>query len=156
MALDVLDIVQLGCKRVVDVDDHDLPVGLFFVEERHDAEDFDLLDGAGGGDELADLADVEGVVVTFCFGLRVNAVGVFPCLVFVSLSRAGYGECAAGKTTLTYLREGAIVPQIAFVWEAVADETKLAFLDVLLDWVEGLFLRDLKPMLMTFAPEKFC
>jgi hypothetical protein len=30
------------------------------------------------------------------------------------------------------------------VWEAVADKSKLALLDVLLDWVERLFLGDLK------------
>lgn len=34
------------------------------------------------------------------------------------------------------LRKGTIVPQIAFVREAIADESKLALLDVLFDWVE--------------------
>lgn len=36
----------------------------------------------------------------------------------------------------SYLREGAIVPEITLVWEAVADETKFALLDILLDRVE--------------------
>ena len=48
-------------------------------------------------------------------------VGVFPCL-----------------------RKGTVVPEVAFVWEAVADESKLAFLRVLLDWVEWLIFRDLR------------
>ena len=80
VALNVLDVVQLRRERVVDVDDHDLPVCLFFVEEGHHAEDFDLLDLACIADELADLADVEGVVVALGFGLGVDDVGVFPGL----------------------------------------------------------------------------
>ncbi len=38
------------------------------------------------------------------------------------------------------LREGAVIPEVALVWEAVADEAKLALLCVLLDGVEGLVL----------------
>ena len=75
---------------------------------------------AGLGDELADLADVERVVVALGFGLGVGGVGVLP----------GLGE-------------GAVVPDVAFVGEAVADEAELAFLRVLLDGVERLFLGDL-------------
>jgi hypothetical protein len=41
------------------------------------------------------------------------------------------------------LREGAIVPEVAFVREAVAYESKLAFLGVLLDGVEDFFFGDL-------------
>lgn len=78
--LDVLDVVQLRGERVVDVDDHDLPVRLLLVEERHHAQDLDLLDLAGLRDQLADLADVQRVVVTLCLGLRVDNVGIFPCL----------------------------------------------------------------------------
>ena len=32
--------------------------------------------------------------------------------------------------------EGTIVPKITLVWEAVTNETKLALLDILLDWVK--------------------
>ena len=38
----------------------------------------------------------------------------------------------------SYLREGTVVPQVTLVGEAVADESKLALLDVLLDRVEKL------------------
>lgn len=41
----------------------------------------------------------------------------------------------------TYLRERTIVPDVSVVREAVPDETQLATLDVLLDGIEGLFLR---------------
>lgn len=41
------------------------------------------------------------------------------------------------------LREGAVVPEVALVGEAVPHETELAFLDVLLDGVEGLLFGDL-------------
>ena len=43
----------------------------------------------------------------------------------------------------TYLREGTVVPQVALVGEAVADISKLALLDVLLDGVQELLLGDL-------------
>lgn len=118
--LDVLDVVQAGSKRVVDVDDNDLPVSLTLVEESHDTEDLDLLDLTRLGDELTDLADVEGVVVTVHLGLGVGGVGVLP----------GLGE-------------GTVVPEVALVGEAVADEAQLALLGVLLDGVEGLILGDL-------------
>lgn len=83
MALDVLDVVELGCQRVVDIDDDDLPVSLLLIEERHDAENLDLLDLARVTDELADLADIERVVVALGLGLGVDDVGVFPGLVGV-------------------------------------------------------------------------
>lgn len=121
MALDVLDVVELGGKRVVHVDDDDLPVRLLLVEQGHDAEDLDLLDLAGVADQLADLADVERVVVALGLGLRVDGIGVLP----------GLGE-------------GAVVPQVALVGEAVADVSQLALLDVLLDGVEELVLGDLE------------
>ena len=43
----------------------------------------------------------------------------------------------------TYLREGAVVPEITLVGEAVTDEAELALLRVLLDGVQGLLLGDL-------------
>lgn len=46
-------------------------------------------------------------------------------------------------TSGTYLREGAVVPDVAVVREAVAHKTQAALLDVLLDRVERLLLRDL-------------
>ena len=43
----------------------------------------------------------------------------------------------------TYLRESTIVPDVTLVGEAVADETKLALLGILLNRVEFIFLADL-------------
>lgn len=80
MALDVLDIVKLGCQGIVHVNDHDLPVSLLFVEKSHDTENLDLLDLAGVSDELSNLAYVEGIIVALGLGLGVNGVGVFPSL----------------------------------------------------------------------------
>jgi hypothetical protein len=80
VSLNVLDIVQLGCKRVIDIDDNDLPVSLLLIQESHDAEDLDLLDLTSVSDDLADLANVEWVVVAFGLGLGVDDVGVFPGL----------------------------------------------------------------------------
>jgi hypothetical protein len=121
VSLNVLDVVQLGGERVIDINDNDLPVSLLLVEESHDTEDLDLLDLTGVTDELTDLADIERIVVALSLGLRVDSVGVLP----------GLGE-------------GTIVPEVTLVGEAVSDVSKLALLDVLLDGVEELLLGDLK------------
>ena len=80
VALDILDVVELGRKGVVHIDDDDLPVGLLLVEQGHNTEDLDLLDLAGVANELTDLADVERVIVTLGLGLGVDGVGVLPGL----------------------------------------------------------------------------
>ena len=80
MPLDILDIIKLGRERVVHVDDEDLPVRLTLVEERHNAEDLDLLDLADVADLLTDLADIKRVVVTVSLGLSVSLGRVFPSL----------------------------------------------------------------------------
>lgn len=80
LALNVLDVVELSSKRVVDVDDNDLPVGLLLIKESHHTEDLDLLDLTGVANDLTDLADIERVVVTLGLGLGVDDVGVFPGL----------------------------------------------------------------------------
>lgn len=48
-----------------------------------------------------------------------------------------------GMLKITYAREGTVVPEVALVGEAVADETQLALLGVLLDGVEEFLLGDL-------------
>ena len=80
MTLDILDVVQLGGKRVVDVNDEDLPVGLTLIEESHDTEDLDLLDLADVADLFTDLANIERIVVTLGLGLRVLLLRIFPGL----------------------------------------------------------------------------
>jgi hypothetical protein len=80
VALDILNVVKLGGKRVVDVDDNDLPVGLVLVEQGHNTKDLDLLDLTGVTDKLTNLADVERVVVALGLGLGVDGVGVLPGL----------------------------------------------------------------------------
>lgn len=80
VALDVLNVVELGSQRVVHVDDNDLPVGLVLVKEGHDTQNLDLLDLASVTDELANLADIERIVVTLGLGLRVSNIGVLPGL----------------------------------------------------------------------------
>ena len=80
VTLDVLDVVELGSQWIVDVNDHDLPVGLTLVEESHNTEDLDLLDFSALGDGLTNLANVEWVVVTLGLGLWVRDVGVLPGL----------------------------------------------------------------------------
>lgn len=80
MALDILNVVELGSERIVDVDDNDLPVSLLLVEKGHDTENLDLLNLTGVANKLTDLADVKRVVVTLGLGLRVDGVGVLPGL----------------------------------------------------------------------------
>ena len=80
MALDILNVVQLGCEWVLYVDDDDFPVGFTLVEEGHDAKDFDLLDLPDVTHLFADLAYVQWVVVAPGLGLRVLLIGILPSL----------------------------------------------------------------------------
>lgn len=80
VALDILDIVELGGQWVVDINDNDLPVGLLLIQEGHDTEDLDLLDLTWVSHQLADLADVQWVVVSLGLGLWVDDIWVLPCL----------------------------------------------------------------------------
>jgi len=120
VTLDVLDVVQLGGKRVGNVNDDDLPVGLTLIEEGHDTEDLDLFNLASVPDLFTDLANIERIVVTLGLGFRVGVVGILPGL-----------------------REGTVVPDVAVVGETVANETQTALFYVLLDGIEWLILRDL-------------
>ena len=86
MALDVLNVVELGRQRVVDVDDDDLPVGLALVEQSHDAEDLDLLDLASVANRLANLANIERIVIALGFGLGVSRRWVLPGLLALELA----------------------------------------------------------------------
>lgn len=80
MALNIFNVVELRSKGVVNVNDNDLPVGLFLIEQSHHTENLDLLDLTGVADELTNLADVERVVVTLGLGLGVDGIRVFPGL----------------------------------------------------------------------------
>lgn len=141
MTLDVLNIIQARCQRVIDIDDNDLPICLLLIEKSHDTKDLDLLDLAWRCNELADFADIERIVVTFCLGFGMGDVGIFPCL-YDAVSVGSY----IGRRRL-YLRESPIIPEVSFVGEAIADVAKLALLHILLDGVQGLLLRDLRHQL---------
>lgn len=92
VALNILNVVELGSQRVVDVDDNDLPVGLLLVNQGHDTQNLDLLDLAGVANQLADLANIQRVVVALGLGFRVDDVGVFPGLWHVrDCPRAQFG-----------------------------------------------------------------
>lgn len=140
MSLNILNIVELGSKGVVDINDNDLPVSLLLVEKGHDTEDLDLLHLTGVADKLTNLANIERIVVTLGLGLGVDGIGVLPGLKRAMLAINGEHVW----TYKSYLGEGTIVPQVALVGEAVADISKLALLDVLLDGVEELLLGDLR------------
>ena len=80
VTFDVFDVVQLGCERVLDIDNDDLPVGFTLVKQGHDAENFDLLDLANIADLLTNLADIERIVVAASLGFSVRLRGIFPSL----------------------------------------------------------------------------
>lgn len=80
VALDILNVVELGSQRILDVNNNDLPVSLLLIEQSHDTEDLDLLDLTGVADELTNLTDIERVVIALSLGLRVNSVRVLPGL----------------------------------------------------------------------------
>jgi hypothetical protein len=80
VTLDILDIIQLGSKRVGNVYDDDLPVRFTLVKEGHDTENFDLFNLTGVTDLFADLANIKRIVVTLGLGFGMSVVGVFPGL----------------------------------------------------------------------------
>lgn len=123
VALDVLDVVELGSQRVVHIDDHNLPVGLSLVEQCHDTKDLDLDNIAGLVDKLADLTDVQWVIVAFRLGLLMCDIGVLPRL--PQPSAFAFSDIGIAPS---HLREGSVVPEVALVWEAVPHKAKLALL----------------------------
>lgn len=80
MSLDIFDVVQLGCKRIVNIDDYDLPVCFSFIKKGHDTKDFDLLDLADVTDLFANFANIKGVIITQCLCLSMGLSGIFPGL----------------------------------------------------------------------------
>ena len=77
--------VKLRGKRVVDIDDNNLPVSLTLIQESHHTENLDLLDLTNIGNLLTNLNDIEGIVVSTGLGLGMLLVGVFPGLQVKSL-----------------------------------------------------------------------
>ena len=80
MALNILNIIQLGRKRVLNVDDKNLPIGLAFIKKGHDAEDLDLLYLPYITHLFADLTDIQRVVVAGGLGLGVLLSRILPGL----------------------------------------------------------------------------
>ena len=80
VSLHVFDVIELRSQWVIDINNDDLPVGFFLIQQSHDPEDFDLLDLAGVANEFANLTDVKWVIVALGFGFRVDYIRVFPCL----------------------------------------------------------------------------
>lgn len=130
MTFDILNVIQLGSKRVVNVNDDDLPVGLTLVEEGHDAENLDLFDLTGVTDLFTDLANIKGIVVTLGLGFRVRVTGVFPSL------EKGYQLKKSNMGDVRDLRKCTIVPNVTVVGEAVTNKTQTVLLDVLLDGIQ--------------------
>lgn len=140
VALDVLHIVQSRSERVVHIDNEDFPVGLAFVEERHDTEDLDLLHLADVPDSFTNLAHVERVVVPVGASFGVLDVGVLPCLrerTIVPDITYVIPQTLASDLDAKRIRERTVVG------ETVSDVSELALFNVLLDRVERLFLGDL-------------
>ena len=80
MSLDIFDIIQLGCERILNIDDYDLPVCFSFIEKSHDTEDFDLLDLPNVTDLFADLTNIKRIIITLCLCLGMGLSGIFPSL----------------------------------------------------------------------------
>lgn len=84
MPLNILNIIELGSKRIGNVNDNDFPIGFAFIKESHDAENFDLFDLTHITDLFADLANIKWVIVTFSLGLNMRLCRIFPCLIQIN------------------------------------------------------------------------
>ena len=80
MPFNIFNVIQFGSKGVLNIDDDDLPVGLAFVEKSHDTENLDLLYLTDIANLFANLADIQGVIVTLGFGLCMSLGRIFPGL----------------------------------------------------------------------------
>ena len=80
MPLNILNVVQLACERIQDVNNDDLPIGLTLVQKCHNTENLDLLDLTNESNVLANLTDIKGIVVAPRLGFGVSLGGIFPCL----------------------------------------------------------------------------
>ena len=80
MSLDIFDVIQLGCERILNIDDYDLPVCFPFIEKSHDTEDFDLLDLPDVTDLFTDFTNIKRIVITNCLCLSMGLRGIFPGL----------------------------------------------------------------------------
>lgn len=80
MPFDIFDVIELRCQGVVDINNEDLPIRLALVKQRHDTEDLDLLDLPNISDLLADLTNVQRIVVALGLSLRVCLRRVLPGL----------------------------------------------------------------------------
>lgn len=137
MTFDIFNVVELGSEGVLDIHDDDFPIGLAFIEQRHDAENLDLLDLADVADLFADFANIEGVIVALGLGLGVRLRGILP-----SLSEQINKNARPCQLT-TCLGEGTVIPNVSVVGETVADETQSSLLDILLNRIEGFLLANL-------------
>lgn len=98
-----------------------------------------MLDLTRSRNKLANLTDVERVIVSFGLGFGVNDVWVFPGLDFECQLMKGYWL----KGEISYLGKATIIPEVAFVGKAIANVAKLALLDVLFDGVQWFFFGNL-------------
>lgn len=67
-----------------------------------------------------------------------DSIGIFP-----RLSTYCQLGVLRAVTSPTYLGEGAVIPEVTVVREAIADVSELALFYVLLDRVQGFFFGDL-------------
>jgi len=84
MSFHVLDVVELGRERIIDVDSNNFPIRFTFVKKSHCAENLDLFDLAWVAYFFANLAHVNRIIVTLCLGLRMRNSRILPRLPQVS------------------------------------------------------------------------
>lgn len=106
------DVIDFRGQRIVHIDGDYLPVGFALVNQGNGAQHLDLQHVAALSHSVANLDDIDGIVVTLAAGGGLDVVGVFP----------GLGQ-------------GSVVPDVALVREAVGHEPQLTLLDVLLDGI---------------------
>ena len=80
MSFNVLNIVELRCQGIVDVDTNNFPIGFLFIKKSHDAEYLDLFDLSSKTDSFTNLYHVQWVVIPFCFRFGVDDVRILPGL----------------------------------------------------------------------------
>lgn len=78
--VDVVNVIELFGKRILHVNDEDLPICFAVVQEPHDAEGLHLLDLTDVTDALANFEGVEGIIVSLGSSVGMYSIRIFPSL----------------------------------------------------------------------------
>ena len=102
MSFDVFDVIQFGGERIIHVNSDEFPICFSLVEKCHCSKNFDLFDLSWISDFFANLANINWVIVAFCFGFRMCMIWILPCLELALRTVTGTREVGGKRNERDY------------------------------------------------------